>query len=1277
MKLRNLLSLGMVVCAGVAVQADPIFTEDFNNRQTKEPTEVAYYEFINQQEGDVWGLKDNALGIKNDEGTTCANQKWQRAIKFRNIPISGGKIYRLTFDLTGSSKYTEMESFNEVDTHVDVKLMQGDENADICILGADGSEQRRDYAPVKDGKYTTMFYYADEYNQRMKYDEQCSGKELYNPDKYFVCVNVYNPGEYSLDNVVLEESNAVEKLEYNGYNIRVTYGNGNNTNIKALAAASTDAKGRVIIDPTYARVKVDGVPVEVETIELQADGYLYIFVKDEIAAGKNVTVTFINPAEEEKHVALQGAWEGADVTFDDMAAEFSEDESLAAAVPFAYAAPELVTSTPENNSFSLPLDISEFTFDFDHVIDESLISAEMSNGESLTKGEVSNDGKSITFTRSGELEKGMYTITLKNVVTKDSGAPADVDPTLTFEVGRVKIARTAYQTGPDYKTQLDGEGGIPTDWTLMVGEAQHMGGAGARGFIYTNSNVQSAFYLRDWDGKAVASRTASLPAGNVEIRNYSAGWGTGGAIKVKFTDAAGTVVAEQEIAVSTALAKDRKGDFQIDPLRIENCPGGDYVCSVELANGSNELLYGGFEVFTYTESDGDKVESKICLDDKTFGSSEDNCAPAVGSGWALYQDGNKREPGANYNYNGTRIFKLGIKNLSTGYYTNGNWNNGNGNYVIFGEGGEGEPMLELPSGNVQFTYYAGNWKTNDRQLYFQVIDENGAVVIDRTDNIHMDPNMNGNRNAGVEAVKVEFTENIPSAGNYKVKFGGDGELFVGNLKIEQPASLAAKWYQKLYAAVDDAQKEIERCAEAKYDGTAKYELAAIIDKYNSPDLNMTTIGQFEAAVQEVIDAQNAMAARRLAFADFEIVRANAAGLVATVENPESGKTHCQALPEYQIVKEYAEKYADVDPSTMADSELVPVTKEFKDNYTVANFMVNTGVALLTNQIAKLATSIVAFDAPSANHQFVIAAGNAISDDQELVKNLKTLFAAKLYAQMAAGDPFTQVDPDLLIETTTPIEATGFIANSNFYCNKPMVGGDLKVEPENFPLWNITVNEGNLTSAFDLGWDPNYPTPEKIISDTGVKTQWTSAEYEVEQTLTALPVARYNFSIQIGEDGNADGHGCYAFCGDEKLAYEGQPGTDGDGNPTVSFSRDLNTEANTKLFEGVYPVVSDGELLGTMSVGAHMMFKGGFGNVDNARLQMVGKVDGFDYAAAAQKLGEEIVAVNEVAQAQKPAGEPVMVNYYDLNGAQVATPQGIVVKVAVWANGYTEVSKETK
>ena len=86
-----------------------------------------------------------------------------------------------------------------------------------------------------------------------------------------------------------------------------------------------------------------------------------------------------------------------------------------------------------------------------------------------------------------------------------------------------------------------------------------------------------------------------------------------------------------------------------------------------------------------------------------------------------------------------------------------------------------------------------------------------------------------------------------------------------------------------------------------------------------------------------------------------------------------------------------------------------------------------------------------------------------------------------------------------------------------------------------------------------------------------------------------------------------------------------------------------------------------------------MAKACFGRVNNAKLVMVGKASGFDYAAAAKVLGEEVAAGIKNAEVA-PEGDPVSVVFYDLNGRQISAPNGVAIKVEKWANGYTKISK---
>ena len=167
----------MLSC-GLVSQAQQVFQEPFDADQTKNASDVAFYEFINQEEGDSWKISESAavkgksLNLFNDPSVTNDNNTWRRAIKFRNLPLQEGKSYRISYYLKGSKTYGENSN-----TKVRVSLMQGVENADIPVNSA-----QADITNLNDEKfqkYSHVFYFKSKAEQDAKYDEQCSGKAEY------------------------------------------------------------------------------------------------------------------------------------------------------------------------------------------------------------------------------------------------------------------------------------------------------------------------------------------------------------------------------------------------------------------------------------------------------------------------------------------------------------------------------------------------------------------------------------------------------------------------------------------------------------------------------------------------------------------------------------------------------------------------------------------------------------------------------------------------------------------------------------------------------------------------------------------------------------------------------------------------------------------------------------------------------------------------------------------------------------------------------------------
>ena len=230
----------------------------------------------------------------------------------------------------------------------------------------------------------------------------------------------------------------------------------------------------------------------------------------------------------------------------------------------------------------------------------------------------------------------------------------------------------------------------------------------------------------------------------------------------------------------------------VESLYDEKCDVNEdgQVNGTDIQEVINYIVYGPDEDTGDDDNgdDEDEIYDNIIFEDSTYGDAENNCTPKADSGWELWQAGERRTPGANYNYNGTRIFNdLGLKGLKVGYYCNGQWPNG---YMIYGNASlEGAPTLTLPADRLKFTYHAANWKVEEaRKIHFQVLNADNNVVAEKI-TYTSDKSMDSNRNTSYEADKFTFEWDCPKEGKYKIKFGSPaGETFIGNISIARRSS---------------------------------------------------------------------------------------------------------------------------------------------------------------------------------------------------------------------------------------------------------------------------------------------------------------------------------------------------------------------------------------------------------------------------------------------------------------------------------------------------------
>ena len=1254
----------MLSC-GLVSQAQQVFQEPFDAEQTKGASDVAFYEFINQEEGDDWkisdgGFKGKALSLNNDAGTTNDNATWRRAIKFRNLPLQEGKSYRLTYYLKGDVSSAKAR----------VSLMQGVENADIPVGSqVDITNLSSDYT-----KYSHVYYFKSKADQDAEYDKQCASKAEYdasNKDKYFASFNIYNPGEFFLDEVTLEEA-AIAGASYNDDVICVDLGHPTN----AASLASQKASGNYLLDNSTATVTVDGKAVDILTVELRRDGKLYIFLVDPVKNGE-VKVTFKNPD------GLIKCDDGFELT------EFTEtadlNSNLTEIYSDIYTEPALESVTPLDGSFALESkDLKTITLTFDKKVfakGESVPKATLSTGAELTLKTTEETSNTLTFEYNGpELAKGTYSIKIENIVS-DQATPI-VDPiVLTYEIGKISLAKTEYTLLSDNKTVTAEEGGIPDGWKLTLEKdgvaEEHNGGSGSRGFLYTNSNVQSAVYMRNWEGNAVlTSSPVKIQKGDVELRAYTAGWGTGGSFKMTLKNAAGEEVLSKSISINTVLEKNRQGNFQADPFRFTS-DGGEYTFSIELEGSSNELLCAGFEVYSYKESAGDKVESEVVLTE-TFASCGGNM-PAEGSGWIVYENNNPLAAGSGRS--GTSgILNLGTGGMAAAFFARECGTNDAANMrITYGEQ-EGGPKLELKAGTYEISYKTATWNdeggnaNGTSKVFFQLVDAStgDAVITKEHVNSTAANYKNGaNANPNVEADKVSFSFTT-DGGTYILKAWGTQNTVWGDVKIEKPGSKAAKYYQNLAEAVELAKQEATLVVDEKYNGKTKDALNGAIAKYSVDDPKMHTDKEFDAAVKELEALVKQSKERR---ANIDKYPTSLESLQKAVE--EAKETKYANIPEVADAEKHYNDNKDVDYVKLDDADLKKAVEALDNKANLTSNMVKTCLPLVTKQIVDLAAAIVELDDASTNDEAVLAADKAISDDQSLVTKLKYIYAAKLYKKIATGNPFKEKDAETGDEVDITIPASFLIQNANFYSTGTVNNGDVAAKDTDFPGWTIEKTTGNFSAVWGTAqWCGEPASATKPFVDAAVKSPWGTSEYDAKQLIEDIPVAKYNVSIIVGEDGGGDPRQeSYAYLGEGdaqiKNVYEGE---EPDAEGKVSYSRD--TQRAREFNDIVTKADGNGGNFGSILLGAHVSVNGGFGRIDNATLTITGKADNFDYAKAAAAIDNLLATSIESVEAA-PAGEPASVKYYTVDGKQTLNPQGITIKVETWANGYVKVSKVVK
>ncbi|MDD4770922.1 MAG: hypothetical protein PHQ26_05545 [Bacteroidales bacterium] len=444
---------------------------------------IGKLDYSNFMEGDVQNpeFTDAHSGTKalQLQNAALEGADWQRALKFRNIPIDANTAYRVTFWVKGDNSYTLNETTETSKMHV--SMMVGVDDADVpFVYGGNTPYQYtvENFSNTAWSRHSLLFFYTSDDIQKAYYalDKAEGTAEL--ELEYFLKISAYTPGTYLIDDVSIVKS-PVRSVRFNGDAIKVDLGYSNNgADLRAGQDYDTYS-----LPATCATVTLDGEPQEVQAVEIQPDGALSIYMENfytEMDEGK-IKVSFTYPEGMEKDLLYTGAgrpfsWDEEHdrkiLSFTDEVAVYDMDISGSSIIYFA---PLLKSATPENESFDLPLTTDTYTFEYNKNINLSMVQAQMVGPTGtfmLNLQESGEFSKTLTFKlpETETLIDGDYMITLTNVES-DVFIPADLDAVVSFTIGEA-TGGTEIDTilVTDWKAQQSEIGaGIPLGWKRIWG----------------------------------------------------------------------------------------------------------------------------------------------------------------------------------------------------------------------------------------------------------------------------------------------------------------------------------------------------------------------------------------------------------------------------------------------------------------------------------------------------------------------------------------------------------------------------------------------------------------------------------------------------------------------------------------------------------------------------------------------------------------------------------------------------------------------------------------
>ena len=658
----------------------------------------------------------------------------------------------------------------------------------------------------------------------------------------------------------------------------------------------------------------------------------------------------------------------------------------------------------------------------------------------------------------------------------------------------------------------------------------------------------------------------------------------------------------------------------------------------------------------------------------------------IPEGWYMVYDGTQREPGSSHG-SGANMKTFGAGgDFERGFYTR--TNNDTPDQCIVEYGSMDGYALTLEAGKkYKISYNLAAWAAVS-YVKFEIYNPSGEVADSRVDATKTDVKSIANSSSVASGTNyIEFTYYPEVSGNYKVRWtpcnaegnliGGMNEVLIANPKVTYlPNAAGVEETQALIKALEaakgvlEAGKGNERYAGAALDAlnatVAKYE--AEYETYTNPSAYTNAIAGLDAAAKlmsdhrALCDAYYALpeqaqkivddnADKKFAKTDLYIQLSQIAPKyvtknVTTETNPETGETTEVVT---LVVKEITD---DAELQTAID-ELQALVNTTEKLFTEGESKVaETGIKVLVERFRLAAASLQKLGVP-ADDELVVAALNALDDDEELAEKIKNRMKLELFGQLKNADNKLfeeKLDTNTFMNYTETYDLTVFVKNPNMYCE------------------SLTYDAANNPKTWVV---PGWSTPDSLKAP-GISTGWSKVDFEtvdimfqtwgqaycVEQTIVDLPAGVYNI---VGGFGERDVQGVTSyFYAKTSDTPEGEVG-DTITAPIIGQTFPIDN----LTIPGV--VVTDGMLtIGAMAAdGSHTFF-------NQVKLYLAGAAEGFDYATAYKEIADGI-GENVAVPAQV-----LGIELYDLNGRRIMkAQQGIVILKKYMSDGTIRVEKVIK